>query len=314
MKKPRPIQVIYKTIKLDDSLSFQEILESLDNLTPTERTQRVGNKDYILNNISKYQGMYYAEIICSEAGKIQSIVHKVNKNNNLIEREITTEDVATNDEELKGSSSDFVSSRIIFGLSGNHLVVSFSTLGERKFIDYFNFLFKTYYWKNDSDFKIFYLKDVYVKSLKEKLKTTNVDSIVIGQGVMSELAHNHSSKKPFGLAKNSFFAKIRELVSKGGDPLALEKSLDDANLRVKIQIDYQRTTTDFGQQLLDDITISLAALDYDQLKINFADGSDLSGGEIRTKTHINQHFPDGKGFDRLQLQKDLHAFLQQHIE
>lgn len=79
-------------------------------------------------------------------------------------------------------------------------------------------------------------------------------------------------------------------------------------------MDYHRSTSDFGQKLLDDITISLATLDYSQLKVKFADGSELKGGDIRTKTQITQHFPDGKGFDRIQLQKDLYVFLQKHIE
>lgn len=206
MKKTKTIQVIYKTIKLDETLTFQEILESLSHLNPKERSHYIGNKTYTLNNISNYQGMYYAEIICSEVGKAQAIVHDVAKNNNLVEREITTQDVATNDNELAGSSSDFVNSRIIFGLSSNHLVASFSSLGESKFIEYFNFLLKTHYWQNESDFKIFYLKDVYTKSLKEKLETTNVNSITIGQGVLSEPT-SRADKKPFEVAKKLIFCQ-----------------------------------------------------------------------------------------------------------
>jgi len=309
-KKSKPLTFYYKKIKLDDSITFEDILLALQHLSPEERQLVEGKKTYILNHISASEGIYYGEIICYETDKVQSIIHDTEKDNNLIERAITTKDVKSDDEDFKSSNSEFVNSRIIFGISENHLAICPSVLGVDRFVTYFNFLLNSYYWKDPQNAKTLLVTDVYQKSLQEKLKKTHVRRVKIGQGVLT----HHSDKlndQPFKLKDKSLLAKISSTV---GKKLGFKSTMDDSNLRVNVTIDYKRNTSTEGQNVLDDLTTSLATLDDSFIEIEFEDGSDYKRGNIRVKSTINQHILNNNNFDRIKLVKDIRAFLYQSID
>ena len=308
--KSRNLTFYYKTIKLDDDITFQQILESLNNLSPDQRKFVEGKKTYLLNNVMDYQGVYYGEIVCFETDKVQSIIHDAVKENNLLDRSITTTDVAADEAELKNSTSEFVNSRIIFGLSDDHLAIHISTLGLQRFVSYFNFLLNTYYWKDPEHAKVLLIKDVYPKPLREKLKNTHVSNVKIGQGVLTQQSSKINSK-PFELKDKSLLSKISDTVGKS---LGFSSAMDDSNLRVNVTIDYLRNTSTEGQKVLDDITLSLATLDDSYIEINFADGSDYKQGNLRVKGVIKQQMLDNNSFDRNRLVEEIHTFLHQSIE
>tara|TARA_R110002049_G_scaffold147003_1_gene309667 strand:+ start:35863 stop:36801 length:939 start_codon:yes stop_codon:yes gene_type:complete len=310
-QKTKRTTFFYKRVNLDDTLTLQQILESLDHLTAEQRVVIEGRKSYVLNHINKHQGMYYAEIVCSEADKPQDIIHdKVLDNNNFLERSITTKEVQTTNQALENSSSEFVNSRIIFGLSDNNLAIHSSTLKESRFILYLNNLLNTYYWTNSSAAKAITLKDVYSKDLKEKLRTTSVRSVSIGQGILVGSTNNPAAK-PYELEDKSILKQITSLVGKS---IGFQTTLDDSNLRVNVTIDYTRSTSVEGQKVLDDLTTSLATLDDSHIGIDFADGTDYKRGNIRMKGSINQHFLNDNSFDRSKMMKEIHSFLNQSIE
>lgn len=309
-RKSKRLTFFYKTIKLEDDSTFQQILENLNHLTPEQRKFTEGKKTYLLNNVTSYEGIYYGEIICFESDKVQGIIHEAVKDNSFMERTITTKDVAAIEDELKDSPGEFVNSRIIFGLSDNHLAICPSVLGVERFVSYFNFLLNTHYWKDPKSAKVLLVKDVYQKTLMEKLKTTNVLNVKIGQGVLTKPS-NDDSAKPFQVVDNSLFSKIGDVV---GRKLGFKSALDDSNLRVNVTIDYLRSTSTEGQQVLDDLTTALATLDESYIEIEFADGSDYKRGNLRVKGIINQHILEDNVFDRNTLIKDIYAFLHQSIE
>ena len=308
--KSRPLTFYYKTIKLDDDITFQQILESLNSLSPDQRKLVEGKKTYLLNNVMDYEGMYYGEIVCFETDKVQSIIHDAIKENNLLESAITTKDVAANEAELKNSTSEFVNSRIIFGLSDNHLAINPSMLGINRFVTYFNFLLNTYYWKDPKSAKVLLIKDVFQKPLKEKLKETHVRNVKIGQGVLTKHS-DKATEKPFKLKDKSLLGKITDAVGKS---LGFNSAMDDSNLRVNVTIDYCRNTSTEGQKVLDDLTVALATLDDSYIEIDFADGSDYKQGNLRVKGVIKQQILDNNSFDRNRLVEEIHSFLYQSIE
>lgn len=309
-KKPKPLTFYYKKIKLDHNLTFQQILEGLNYLTPEQRKHTEGKKTYILNNVQKYKDIYYGEVICFETDKVQAIIHDAVIENNLLERTITTKDVEAKEDELKESTSEFVNSRIIFGISGNHLAICPSVLGVERFVTYFNSLLNNYYWKDPKNAKALLVTDVYQKSLRDKLKTTHVRNVKIGQGVLTKQSEK-STDKPFKLEDKSLLGKISSVV---GKQLGFNSTMDESNLRVNVTIDYLRNTSTEGQKVLDDLTTALATLDDSYIEINFADGSDYKRGNIRVKGVINQHLLENNNFDRNTLVKDIYSFLNQSIE
>lgn len=308
-KKSKLLTFYYKKIKLEDDVTFQKILRALEHLSPDQRKVTEGKKTYLLNNMQTYEGVYYGEIICSETDKVQGIIHDTVKDNNLLERAITTKDVAGKDE-FKDSSSEFVNSRIIFGLSGNHLAISPSILGMERFVSYFNSLLNTYYWKGAQSTKVMMVTDVYQKTLREKLKTTHVRNVKIGQGVLTKESDGNT-QKPFELKDKSLLNKIGAAVGKS---MGFKSTMDDSNLRVNVTIDYIRNTSTEGHQVLDDLTTALATLDESHIEILFVDGTEFKKGNLRVKGTINQHVLDNNNFDRNVLIKDIHSFLQQSIE
>lgn len=308
MAKTRKLTFYLKKVKTNDNNDLQAILNSLKGLTVEERSFRQGEKVYVLNHISEYEGMYYAEIVCFEKDRMQSIIQTRAKSNNLNERNITTKDIKEIDEN-DNTPTEFVQSRIIFGLSGNNLAINTSRVGLQKFLDYINYLLNTYYWKDPDNAKAIIIIDAYTKDLKEKLKTTHVSYVKIGQEVLAE----RNDKNKYSIKKKSLLHTLSELVDL---PKGFSSTLDDANLRTSIVIDYYRNTSTEGQKVLDDITASLSTLDDTFINIVFEDGSEFTGGNIRIKGAINQRHNDDKenSFDRIKMQKDVLAFLQQSLE
>lgn len=308
MSKTKPLTFYYKTVKTNDNYTLQEILKSLNALTVEQRLYPQGNKSYVLNHISEYEGMYYAEIICFERDKMQSIINTTAKDNNLNERNITTKDIIAVDES-DDTPSEFIQSRIIFGLSNNNLAICLSKVRLQTFVDYINFLLNEYYWKDPTNAKAILILDAYTKDLKEKLKTTHVKEVRIGQGVTTEQNKNNR----YDLKQKTLLNTLADMIKL---PQGFKSALDDANLQTYLTINYNRTTSSEGQKILDEITTSLAMLDDNTFTIIFEDGSDLKDGVIRKKGKITQrHNTDQRNsFDRVQMQKDIHAFLSQSLE
>lgn len=252
--------------------------------------------------------MYYAEIICFERDKMQSIINTTAKDNNLNERNITTKDIIAVDES-DDTPSEFIQSRIIFGLSNNNLAICLSKVRLQTFVDYINFLLNEYYWKDPTNAKAILILDAYTKDLKEKLKTTHVKEVRIGQGVTTEQNKNNR----YDLKQKTLLNTLADMIKL---PQGFKSALDDANLQTYLTINYNRTTSSEGQKILDEITTSLAMLDDNTFTIIFEDGSDLKDGVIRKKGKITQrHNTDQRNsFDRVQMQKDIHAFLSQSLE
>ena len=57
-RKSKRLTFFYKTIKLEDDSTFQQILENLNHLTPEQRKFTEGKKTYLLNNVTSYEGIY----------------------------------------------------------------------------------------------------------------------------------------------------------------------------------------------------------------------------------------------------------------
>ena len=308
MAKTKPLTFHYKKVKTNDNNTLQQILTSLINLTVDQRLYHQGEKSYILNHITEYEGMYYAEIICYEKDRMQSIVKTTPINNNLSERNITTKDIVALDEN-DNTPSEFVQSRIIFGLADNNLAIAVSKVGLQKFVDYINFLLNTHYWKDPDNAHAILVLEAYTKNLKQKLKTTHVRHVKIGQ----EVATKQNQNNRFDIKEHSLFHTLSEIINL---PKGFKSDLDDANLRATLTLDYVRTTTDEGQKVLDDITASLSTIDDSFITIIFADGTEYQGGSIRVKGTINQTQNDDKenSFDRIKMQKDIRTFLEQSLE
>lgn len=308
MKKSRPITFHYKKVKTNDNNTLQAILESLKDLTVEQKSYRQGEKCYVLNHITEYENMYYAEIVCYEKDRMQSIIQTKPKGNNLLERNITTKDIIALDAN-DDTPSEFVQSRIIFGLMGNNLAIAVSKIGLQMFINYMNFLLNTHYWKDQENSHAILILDAYTKNLKDKLKTTHVRHVKIGQ----EVATKQNQNNRFDLKEHSLFHALGDLIKL---PKGFKSDLDDANLRATLTLDYVRTTSNEGQKVLDDLTGALSTIDDSFITILFADGTEFKGGSIRVKGTINQtHNEDRENsFDRISMQKDIRTFLQQSLE
>lgn len=308
MKKSRPLTFHYKKVKTNDNKSLQDILTLLNGLTVEQKTYTQGAKAYVLNHITEHDKMYYAEIICYEKDRMQSVVHTTPKNNNLHEYNITPKDIISPDP-TNTTPKEFVQSRIIFGLMGNNLAIAVSKIGLQTFVNYINFLLNTHYWKDPENSHAILIVEAYSKDLRQKLKTTHVRHVKIGQ----EVATKQNQNNRYDLKKKSLFHALGDMIDL---PKNFKSDLDDANLRATLTLDYVRTTSNEGQKVLDDITLALSTVDDSFITILFADNTEFIGSNIRVKGTINQTHNEDKenSFDRIQIQKDIRTFLQQSLE
>ncbi|MCR8721176.1 hypothetical protein NVV30_21090, partial [Pseudomonas syringae] len=69
--------------------------------------------------------------------------------------------------------------------------------------------------------------------------------------------------------------------------LDLEEDLDDANLKVSLEITYLRQTTKVGQTVIDNIATSLRHAEEADVRVELAGGGELKGGDLRLSGPIS---------------------------
>jgi hypothetical protein len=96
--------------------------------------------------------------------------------------------------------------------------------------------------------------------------------------------------KPAGIG-----TKILDTVLGDGwaSKLDLDDSLDEANLNVKLEISYNRTTTGSGQFVLDTIASSLRDLDNDSVRVELKNGGVITGKELKLSDSLNVQVHEG---------------------
>lgn len=89
----------------------------------------------------------------------------------------------------------------------------------------------------------------------------------------------------------------------------LEDCLDESNLRINLEITYDRKTTEKGQSFIDTIAHSIRHIHDDDVKIVLKNGGILRGGEVKLSGDITVKMNDKGIIDETDLRKQMKDWL-----
>ncbi len=293
-------KIHYKRAVISGGGNLQEILERV--FIDGSPAHRVGqrkevvsadtNSFRVINHKRDYNGMLFCQMIYFEPGRSQAYI-TLNDDAESYALDALTNEVLNNiDEpaEREQHRKEFVDSFLYFGVFENHLVVlQSSALRSRELEAHLGWLVGSFGGVAVGTAII--LQDQPSQETFDRVARASVKKIEIGSPVTTaevvpegerQVQQNAAPAEevedarrvrffPTGLAGDVIKAAL------GADwfnRLDLEEDLDEANLKVSLEITYVRQTTRVGQRMIDNIATSLRHVDEADVRISLNGGGD----------------------------------------
>lgn len=280
----------------------------------------------LLNHYSEKYGMFFGQLVVFENGKGQALLTIDDDSEYFSIDSLEASKVAgdtsssPNDNESKepGAESsqdeyaegrlqkrkEFVESMLYFGVKDNHLVVIQSlALKARDLETHLKWLFD-YFTDKFTSKSALILQDKPAPEIVKKLEKSPAKSICVGAPIETgegqlvdsqehaqspaDQVVNESANKLKFLPKGIGADIVRALIDQDWfDKQDLKESLDDANLKVSLEITYVRKTTKSGHQILDNMASALRHQHEDDVKVFLDGGGVISGKDLKLTGKIS---------------------------
>ncbi|WP_339672004.1 hypothetical protein [Dasania marina] len=271
----------------NNEATLQQLLEQALSSSPkaTDRQESLDNIDSVIrliNHWKEYCGMLCGQALVFTKGKGQQLV--------TLEDGVEEYPLNTMTAPVKGGNKqEFLESIFYFGIMENHLILlQSSSFGSRQFESHLGWFLGSKTGLLDANSALILMdkpaEAIYDKIKKSPAKAINIGTPLTTQAEASEVEPNETVDvksiryRPTGRAGN-----ILQQVM-GADwfnKLNLDEALDEANLKVNLQITYMRKTTDAGQAVLDNIAAAMRHMDEDDMSIDLKGGGKIKGKELR---------------------------------
>ncbi|HBP4952374.1 hypothetical protein ACSEOI_09635 [Pseudomonas aeruginosa] len=306
-------KIHYKRAVISGGGNLQEILERV--FIDGSPAHRVGqrkevvsadtNSFRVINHKRDYNGMLFCQMIYFEPGRSQAYI-TLNDDAESYTLDALTNEVLNNiDEpaEREQHRKEFVDSFLYFGVFENHLVVlQSSALRSRELEAHLGWLVGSFGGVAVGTAII--LQDQPSQETFDRVARASVKKIEIGSPVTTaevvpegerQVQQNAAPAEevedarrvrffPTGLAGDVIKAAL------GADwfnRLDLEEDLDEANLKVSLEITYVRQTTRVGQRMIDNIATSLRHVDEADVRISLNGGGEIRGNDLKLSGPIS---------------------------
>lgn len=269
----------------------------------------VTKDDFILiNHASSHQSMFFGELIIVESGKAQAVL-KI-ESDEAAEFPIKTylTDDLPDDEDGKEEPTEvvrkeFIDSVLYFGVIDNHVaIIQSRSLTARTLESYLGWLLGEAAKALPANSALI-LKDAPNPAIKQKLETTPAKTISISSGIGScevQPIHTIESNVPAKIdykIEDNVLDVLKTAFGVDLENLKLDDSLDDANLKLKLTLTYNRKTSKSGQKIIDSVASSMRH--NDDYVITLEDGTRVTAdnlkmsGKISVETINNKVYNDG---------------------
>lgn len=278
------------------------------------RKEQVDPKDptagfHFINKSQHYENIFFGQFLLFEPGKTQAMLTMNDDAQSYQIDPITTASIKKKKGD-KGGDKEFVESILYFGAYKNHvLIVQSAALRSKEFEQHLNNLFSNN-TASITGIKSIIFQEKPANSVVKKLEASPVKNVVLGRSpIESEVMHLNpkKDKKSLEIEQSRLESKTVQFKPSGigskilnsvlGDgwasKLDLDDSLDEANLQVKLEISYNRTTTGSGQFVLDSIATSLRDLDSDNVRVELKNGGVITGKDLKLSESLNVQVFDG---------------------
>lgn len=319
--KPKTIR--YKKVILKGQKTLQDYIKEVI-LTPESTFYKVANrKQFVsttsddtlfINHISEYKNMVYGELVVIEMGKSQQFIEIDDDASEYNIKALSSVHITTDEDNKKTQKlrREFVESVLYFGAIGNHLaVIQSRALTAKTLESYLDWLLGEASDAMQDDYAVV-LKDTPNLEVQEKLDKTPAKTLVIGTEVTAEEIQESTviATSKFNLSYhivNVFKAFLQEDFS----TLKLEDDLEDANLRLKLEMTYDRKTNTSGQKVIDSVVASLRH--HDDYKIVLEDGSTVTSDDFKLSGKVSMQIIKGNVYTS-GLKSEIHSWLIENVD
>lgn len=290
MSQSRQPVFCYKQIRLNPgTLSLQKLLEEANQICPLvkDRIQTLTEEATIcraVNVLKEQYGMMFGEMIMYEEGKTPRVLKMETEQASLPIEELSLESEST------AIKRELLESVLYFGVLDNHAVIVQSSALSTRLLEYhLGWLLSEKSRVAPVNFEIV-LADQVSEVVRQQIQERRAKSVKIGAPVRSEIQEatptidsQQQIQRVTIADRTNGFNLIRQYLPRIFEDLTLENSLDEANLRVKLEVTYSRKTNDIGQKIMDDLAVATRHLDDEDIEIRFKDGSSLKGDTIKIR-------------------------------
>lgn len=337
----------YKNVFITGEQNLQLILKNaLDGgggfAKPSQRQQKINGNDsaaLFINRFGDHNGMTYGQLVVLESGRRQPYItvddaadfYSIDALASDSIPEIQGEESAeASKQEAARKRREFVESILYFGVVDCHLVLMQSkALGSRELEAHLAWLLGSCAGVMPAN-SVLILKDKPAEAVARRMEAIPVKKIRIGSELTTEVYNDPSEPRPTKVetveteevhANKVRFtptgraaALLKAALPEGFlDKLALEDSLDEANIHVALEVTYSRTTTKIGQRIIDQVAGSLRHIPETDVNIELKGGGKIRGDELKLSGPIKVKFMENGLIDEGVLIHEMHQWLLQKI-
>ena len=283
----------------DPNSNFYKVKNRQDTLTEDGKAVR------FINSHSKHGGsLLLSQLVQFESGLSQQTI-EIDENAGAYPLSILSpKDIKkTNDK----ARAEFLDSVLYFGVLENHvLVLSSQRLQSKELESHLNWFLMNL---TKSLSTILLLSDQPTKEAIQLFEQSPTKTISLGSDIVYQPSIKNSENKEsikentsisnatsITYAPKTIGAKMMELLKQAGNipETDFNDALDDSNLRMKIELSFNRKTTTKGQNTIDTIATSLRHFDQEDVKIKLANGGVLQGDKLKLSKTFNLEFINGQ--------------------
>ncbi|MBE0472203.1 MAG: hypothetical protein IBX55_22185 [Methyloprofundus sp.] len=278
-----------------------------------EELSEVGDSFRLLNKPLIHSGMFFAQLMFWEQNQSHSAITIDKLAESYLVRTIQPSDLQSQGN-AQAQKEEFLESILYFGVLDNHIILMSSpSLTARQLESHLSWLLGTKTQNLPSD-GIFSLSDKPTITTIKKLENSPARKLSYGAPIKAEVREDSKSLNnkvkslqfvPAGITGELILAIFKDL---GAPAPKLDDALDDANLRLKLEVTYLRQTTKSGQQFLDQLSNSMRHAHEEDVVVDLANGTQLKGKDLKLSTNIHVQFNNG-AIDENALYHQMHTWL-----
>ncbi|MGP9796201.1 hypothetical protein ACT3UJ_02400 [Halomonas sp. 86] len=273
-----------------------------------EALSESSNVRRLINEIKDRERMFYGQMLMFEPGKPQGLLTLDDSVEHYSIDALTTDKIRLESEGGQSHGSEdkkireFVDSFLYFSVIGNHLaVVQSRSLTSRELEAHLQWFLSDKAQVIGKDSAVI-LSDKPLEKTIKKLESRSAKKILLGAPVLTgegvpldiDSSGGSMARSVKFTPKGMGFDVLKGLMGeKWLDQQEFSEELDDANLKVKLEVTYSRKTSKEGQKVLDSIATSLRHTDSADVTIMLNGGGDIKGGELRLSGNVDFIYYDG---------------------
>lgn len=266
----------------------------------------------LINQTKDFSGMLFGEFVTYEPGKRQPLLDLTQHAKYF---PLQTKEPAEN--------QAYADDIFYFGIKGNDLVVAQTrSIKTREFETHLIWLLTTCCQSLLNPDATLLLQDQPGNDIYERVANTEAKSLKIGTSLTaSRLADPGGGGEGSLQAQSARFSltgiageAIRAVIgSSAYEGLDFSEDLDEANLKVTLELSYLRSTTQEGQRAIDELASSFRHIDGVDYELKLKNGGVVKGEDMKISKRINVTFRNSGLPDLTDLYRKMHDWLLQNL-